>query len=513
MNSRRRAWHFTAIGFLASAILASACSPKSGGRSSALPEGADVVASAPTAQGTVSGGGGNGCEGKAFEAYAQKITNFTEYRLYIQPILRRMIEGGNDPLASYLTWVAEEKVWYFIPCQLERLSKEQIGLAIDSDQLARHSEHGIYIYGDKNDDKPIAEGASTGVKKHYFNQRMKARAALLLHEMVMGARLLMKKSAKDQCKTLARMEADLCANQELMAIAETVEIDPLQMMVMNADDHEAVRAMTAYLAERGADVSAEKVWQARQRFKFHFPWDRAVSRLELSGLAKAFARSFADRDVFYPKSATGYLGNMAAACTIHVYQDSDEDLSVEIQVVSDLPIATTPHEKIQEFQKLHSSDFTEYACMDSRGRVVPEPRWKRNCDGKNQVFAWRNLSTRIHLESSKLAARGVLKDGVLVDEIVISQPAQEGAFAFQGLKPDTLLMKLYVTRGARPKIDSIVVEPKGLLRDGALQVERQSKPRPSRVNGDLDGELYDLPGLTPLECRSQAAAAAGQPTR
>ncbi len=95
----------------------------------------------------------------------------------------------------------------------------------------------------------------------------------------------------------------------------------------------------------------------------------------------------------------------------------------------------------------------------------------------------------------------------------LSEPAQEGAFAFQGLKPDTLLMKLYVTRGARPKIDSIVVEPKGLLRDGALQVERQSKPRPSRVNGDLDGELYDLPGLTPLECRSQAAAAAGQPTR
>lgn len=503
--------HSSIVSFFSLVLLAAACSPKGVGRSSVLPEGADVVAAAPTAQGTVSGGGGNGCEGKAFEAYAQKITNFTEYRLYIQPILRRMIEQGNDPLASYLTWVAEEKVWYFIPCQLERLSKEQIGLAIDSDQLARHGEHGIYIYGDKNDENPLVEGAPNTAKKHYFNQRLKARAALLLHEMVMGARLLMKKSAKEQCKTLARMEADLCANQELMAIAETAEIDPSQVMVMNADDHEAVRAMTAYLADRGADVSAEKVWQTRQRFKFHFPWDRAVSRLDLAGLAKAFARSHVDRDSFTPKSQTPYLGGEAAACTIYVHQDSDDGLTVELQVASALPIATTPYEKVQEFRKLNQGDFYSHACMAARGRVVPEPWWQAS-SCKDQVLAWYNLGTRLYIEPAAFAARGVLRDGKLVDEIVISQPAGEYAFRFQGAKPDVLVTKLYVTRGSRPKIDSIVIEPKGLLRDGALRVKRGNEEPSPRNSEGLAGELFDIQGLAPLECRAQSAAAAGQPT-
>ena len=512
MKLSRAFHHSSLISFLSLALLAAACSPKSVGRSSALPEGADVAASAPTAQGTVSGGGGNGCEGKAFEAYAQKITNFTEYRLYIQPILRRMIEGGNDPLASYLTWVAEEKVWYFIPCQLERLSKEQIGLAIDSDQLARHGEHGIYIHGDKTDDKPLAEGAPSRAKKHYFNQRLKARAALLLHEMVMGARLLMKKSAKEQCKTLARMEADLCANQDLMAIAETVEVDPSQVMVMNADDHEAVRAMTAYLAERGADVSAEKIWQTRQRFKFHFPWDRAVSRLDIAGLAKAFARSYVDRDVFTPKSSTPYLGDEAAACTIHVSQESDDGITVELQVASALPIATTAYEKIQEFRKLNQGEFYSHSCMSTRGRVVPEPWWKASAC-RDQVLGWHNLETRLYIEPAAFAARGVLRDGKLVDEIVVTQPAKENAFKFQGAKPDVLVTKLYVTREARPKIDSIVIEPKGLLRDGALRVKKETDGASVPAANGLEGELFDIQGLTPLECRSQSAAATGQSTQ
>ena len=513
MKSLRIFFHSGVMGLLTLAVLAAACSPKGVGRSSALPEGADAVVPAPTtAEGTVSGGGGNGCEGKAFEAYAQKITNFTEYRLYIQPLLRRMIEGGNDPLASYLTWVAEEKVWYFIPCQLERLSREQIGLAIDSDQLARHGEHGIYIYGDKNDDKPVAEGASSRVKKHYYNQRLKARAALLLHEMVMGARLLMKKSAKEQCKMLASKEADLCTNQELMAIAETVEVDPAQVMVMNADDHEAVRAMTAYLAERGADVTADKVWQTRQRYKFHFPWDRSVSRLDFQGLAKAFSRSVVDKDIFLPKSSTPYVGDIAAACTINVHQDLEENLSIEIQVASALLISKTPYEKVQEFLKLNQNAFYLHSCMGHRGRVVPEPYWKSSMC-QDQVLAWSNLATQLHIKPTMFAARGVLRDGKLMDEVVVTNPASQSAFVFEGNKPDVLVTKLYVTREVRPKIESIVIEPKGLLREGALRVKKAGQGPHERHSDGLDGELYDIQGLTPLKCRSQGAAAASRPTQ
>lgn len=488
--------------------LLTACTPKSAGRPNVLPTGEEVVAAAPTAQGTVSGGGGNGCDGKAFEAYAQKITSFEEYRLYIQPLLRRMVEGGNDPLASYLTWVAEEKVWYFIPCQLERLSKEQIGLAIDSDQLARHGEHGIYIHGDKNDDKPLEPNALSSKPKHYFNQRLKARAALLLHEMVMGARLLMKKSPKEQCKMLARMESELCANQELMAIAETFELDPSQSMVMNADDHEAVRALTAYLAERGADVSAEKVWQTRQRLKFHFPWDRAVSRLEIQGVAQAIARSMVDRDQFIASSKTGYLGEFAAACTIYATQEADEALSLDLVVASALPMSTTSHELAQKWRALLPSDSYDAGCLETRGLVVPKRRWEHNC--QNQVYSWSSLNVRIQLEPSQLMARGVLRNGKLVDEILVTQDARNGAYSFQGNKPDVLLIKLYVTREARPKLESIVIEPKGVLRDDALK-RRNSDAKPISPAGFGDGELFEIPGLDPLECKTGSAAPESAP--
>ena len=179
---------FTAALFF-TALCTAACTPSGGGRGQSGDGlvAADGQAARPTAQGTVSGGGGNGCEGKAFEAYAEKIANLDEYRLYIKPILRRMAEEGNDPLVSYLNWVADEKVWYFVPCQLEKLSQEQIGLAIDSDQLARHGEHGVYIFGDKADTlnaagEPNPESKSPlKNKKHYFNQRLKPRASLLLH--------------------------------------------------------------------------------------------------------------------------------------------------------------------------------------------------------------------------------------------------------------------------------------------------------------------------------------------
>lgn len=510
MKSRCRVPEICTISLIVVSLLSflTACTPKHVGRPSVLPAGGEVAA-APTAQGTVSGGGGNGCDGKAFESYAQKITSFEEYRLYIQPLLRRMVEGGNDPLASYLTWVAEETVWYFIPCQLERLSKEQIGLAIDSDQLARHGEHGIYIHGDKNDDRPLEPKAVNSRPKHYFNQRLKARAALLLHEMVMGARLLMKKSPKEQCKMLARMESELCANQELMAIAETFEVDPSQSMIMNADDHEAVRAMTAYLAERGADVSAEKVWQTRQRLKFQFPWDRAVSRMDVQGFAKAVSRSMVDGDKFIASSKTDYLGEFAAACTLHASQEEDEFLWLDLVVASALPISTTSHELAEKWLSLLPSRSYQAGCLEERGLVVPKPRWGgQPC--KDQVFSWSNLNVQIQFQSSQFRAHGVLRNGKLVDEIAVTQAATNKAYSFQGKKPNVLVIKLYVTREARPKLESIVIEPKGVLRDDALK-RRNEDAKPSSPAGIDEGELFEIPGLDPLECKAGSAAPAGVP--
>lgn len=495
---------------LFSFLLATACTPSGVGRGqtgSGETITADGQGARPTAQGTVSGGGGNGCEGKAFEAYAEKIANFDEYRLYIKPILRRMSEEGNDPLVSYLNWVAEEKVWYFVPCRLEKLSQEQIGLAIDSDQLARHGEHGIYIFGDKSDSltatgAPNAESRSPlKGQKHYFNQRLKPRASLLLHEMVMGARLLMKKPAKEQCERLSKTDSALCSDPDVLAIAESVVVDPKQAMIMNAEDHEAVRAMTAYLAEKGAELSAEKVAVARQRLGFGFPWDRAVSKLDFAEFVRSFARSAAAGDRYFVKNGTSpYFKDLDAACSMSVSQSQYDGLSIAMNFVSNI----TDLSNISTDAFIKKFELPNYttSCALTRGAISPPLAGGGGGSCQSDAIAWPGMNTWLHINSNSFRARGVLLNGQLVDEVEHLSPNSVYMFKVGKLSPDFVKLKMYVTRDSGPRLVSLKLEFKHRLRqdffpppaDGS---QGQPKPREAR---EAKLELVDYPNLPPIEC-------------
>lgn len=493
-----------------SVLFGTACTPSGAGRGQA---GDDVIPAAgqaarPTAQGTVSGGGGNGCEGKAFEAYAEKIANLDEYRLYIKPILRRMSEEGNDPLVSYLSWVADEKVWYFVPCQLEKLSQEQIGLAIDSDQLARHGEHGIYIFGDKNDTLNADGSMKTDSKsplrghKHYFNQRLKPRAALLLHEMVMGARLLMKKTAKEQCQRLSKTDSVLCSDPTLLAIAESVVVDPKQAMIMNSDDHEAVRAMTSYLAEKGAELSADKVASARQRLGFGFPWDRAVSKLDFQEFVRAFARSAAAGDRFIVKSGVSpYFKDLEAACSISVSQSHYDGLSMSLNFVS--PITDLSGSSTEAFTKKFGLSSYSTVCDDDRGAItLPQSGISGGGSGcQVQALSWPGMSAWHHINSNGFGARGVLLDGKLVDEVEHLSSNQH-QFRFGKIAPDFVKLKVYISRDPSPRFLGSKIEFKHRLRQDLLPAVDGTTigQKTSRDTREQKLELVDYPSLPPIEC-------------
>ncbi|MDZ4083759.1 MAG: hypothetical protein U1E10_12530 [Bdellovibrionales bacterium] len=492
-----------------SVLFGTACTPSGVGRSQPG-EGAiatDGQAARPTAQGTVSGGGGNGCEGKAFEAYAEKIANFDEYRLYIKPILRRMSEEGNDPLVSYLNWVADEKVWYFVPCQLEKLSQEQIGLAIDSDQLARHGEHGIYIFGDKNDTLNAAGEVNPESKsplkghKHYFNQRLKPRAALLLHEMVMGARLLMKKSAKEQCERLSKTDSGLCSDPDVLAIAETVVVDPKQSMIMNADDHEAVRAMTAYLAEKGAELSAGKVAAARQRLGFGFPWDRAASKLDFQEFIRAFARSAAADDRYFVKNGVSpYFKDLEAACSLAVSQSQYDGLSISMNFVSNITdlSATSTEAFNKKFEIPHYSTV----CAANRGSITPPQSGNSGGACQTHALAWPGMNAWLHINSNNFNARGVLLDGQLVDEVEHLAPNGEYMFKIGKLVPDFIKLKVFITRDVSPRLLGLKIEFKHRLRQDFTPpaLDASSGRRTDRDSRATKLELVDYPSLPPIEC-------------
>ncbi len=230
------------------------------------------------------GGGGNGIDGVAVEAYANtNIESLPEYRRHILPILRKLSVGKPDVLVAYLLWAVRQKAWYFIPRKLENLAKEKVQLLFRSDQLALHGETEIFIE-----------------QEPYQNSSMKDRAVLLLHEMVMAARLLMKKSPQVQCEALSKTtELNVCRDREMLKIAAPMVLDKDDdIHSLNGLDHSSVRSLTVYLGDDKQDRSGTAVFAQRIRLGFVFPWDALLSKLTAEDLDRAIQRSALAQDIF-----------------------------------------------------------------------------------------------------------------------------------------------------------------------------------------------------------------------
>lgn len=486
-----------------SILLAAACSPKGGGSPSITDADGGAL---PVFQGTVSGGGGNGCDGKAMEAYAKKITEMEEYKLFIRPVLRRLTEESADPLITYLLWAAEEKAWYFLPCDLTNLSTSQIGVALKSDQLALHGEHGVYIRAVEN------EKNKSGVVT-YYQKRGKARAALLLHEMVMGARLLMKKPAAEQCKALAKKDSKICSDPELMAIAETRQVDPSQVNVMDAADHEAIRAMTAFLAQRESDFSTENMSATRERLGFVFPWSRAHSAISLPDIAAAFARSRQMQDRFKVAGAMDtpfrnggrtyikppvhpYFKDYAMTCSIdvqtswglymHVWMTSalnPNEGNASAKFKSDLGLQSIGSICEEYSSHIHSSSVSVREGNTITSRSV-------ECE-KNRVLTAYDYMQGFGVPETGFIARGVLRDGQMFDEITfnISPWGHSTWPALVGRPQDANRIRILLTRGEAPRLHSLSIEPVQALK--ASTGEKSSEEK---------AEFLPIPDVPAIEC-------------
>ena len=227
-----------------------------------------------TGNGTMQTGGGNGLNGKPLEHYIRDITTLPEYKQHIAPIIRKMSSTKPDGFAAYLDWAARHKAWYFLPVQLPALEKAQIDTFFKSDQLALHSEQRIYI------EAPT-----------YVKMQPRDRALLLMHEMVMGARVLMNKKALEQCQTLSKHSELLnCKDQEMERMARQPRVEAGDG-ILDADDHQRVRAMTAFLMKDGQDLSGPSVAHKRSDLDFPIPWDDVASSLDLEKFAQALERT------------------------------------------------------------------------------------------------------------------------------------------------------------------------------------------------------------------------------
>ncbi len=132
-------------------------------------------------QGTADSGGGNTFNGKPLESYIVDITLLPAFKNQVEPILEdlKYFSVGNYAFQ----FLIKNKAWYFIPEDLTTLPKEKIGSAVHSEQAALQDFKQIWINSKIFDAMTSEED----------------QAKLILHELLMGLKLLKFDSARQEC--------------------------------------------------------------------------------------------------------------------------------------------------------------------------------------------------------------------------------------------------------------------------------------------------------------------------
>ena len=367
-------------------------------------------------------------------------------------------------------------------CGLERLPKAQVGVAIQYEQLALHGEHGIYVHSKSYRSK---------------ERKLKDRAALLLHEIVMGAKLLSKQEPKVQCETLAGSSASKVCNDKQMAELLSVPSNEAKSKVsLDAPEHEAIRAMTVFLSQKSSDFTDGSMRAARKRMGFTFPWDIGFSETSVDDVVKAIARSVLSGTVYQTGDGGSkqYFNGMKARCVFDVFQSETGYGSFALRYLTDLKTSDLENKaRVREFGLENqpygtfcSRGLTEIQSFDSTGR----PSWS---ECKDHYVTWVKPYTQASFSEENIEVRGVRLDGEVFDEVTI-YPASWDYQNKSEFSP-LAVKKVLLTREAQPRVRSVRFEfKKELIGTGSPGFNGAPSPRSS------ERELLDDPAQPPIEC-------------
>lgn len=196
-----------------------------------------VISPAPPSQSTqlpnpgmggTDSAGGNGFDGKPLESYAVNIVNKSEFAKLKSLIAN--VAKISPRYAARMLYIAKEKRWYFLSTELKKIPSSLVGSALEStEQIALQTRGEVWInmiiYGkmDSND-----------------------QSLLLLHELVMGTRIMEFQDRLDDC----------------LATAEEYNIGILNDQRSEKDEKSYKNArMTCYLEFGGFGHAADPILQ------------------------------------------------------------------------------------------------------------------------------------------------------------------------------------------------------------------------------------------------------------
>lgn len=127
-------------------------------------------------------GGANGYNGLPLESYIKDPKALSAYQNFIKPLQSRLSRVSF--IGQYFDYVLSHKTWYFVGNLYQTLSREQIGSAVPTDQIALQDFESVWIDQQRFSGPQMTE---------------EEQAKVILHEILMGIKLLRFQSQKEQC--------------------------------------------------------------------------------------------------------------------------------------------------------------------------------------------------------------------------------------------------------------------------------------------------------------------------
>lgn len=183
--------------------------------------------------GTVDSGGGNTFMGKPLESYIVTVRELPAFISHVQPIIDNEALKDSD-LKRVIDFVLDKKSWYLIPADLKQLPSDGIAAAVGTDQAALQDLRQVWLNQKLYDDMKSPQ----------------AQGTLIVHEILMGLKLLRFDSALFECRAryYGRHTDQYCLN----SYSSDLRGKPSDLTEI---DYTQIRSATTKIMEKGATLS------------------------------------------------------------------------------------------------------------------------------------------------------------------------------------------------------------------------------------------------------------------
>lgn len=195
--------------------------------------------------GTDSTGGGSVIQGKAVDDYIYDIRELPAFNNYLVPLIEDL-KVNYPELAGDFYHIINERDWYFLPTTLDQIAKNILGIYARTDQVALQDVNKILFDSKKFDEMSDLD-----------------QAILIVHEILMGIRLMPFQHAQDQCKAIAYQK--FVSHQDLVQLQkEKVECRKKNPRLpgtltsqfnLNSSDYDFIRKLVKKVTSKNVDYT------------------------------------------------------------------------------------------------------------------------------------------------------------------------------------------------------------------------------------------------------------------